>query len=48
LYDEAGDVGQAYDEYNDFLKHAGPEYGARLSDVRRRVDTIAAKLDAIR
>ena len=48
LYDEAGDSAQAYDEYNDFLKNAGPEYGARLADVRRRVDAIAPGLDAVR
>ena len=48
LYDEAGDTAQAYDEYNDFLKNAGPEHGARLSDVRRRVDAIAPKLDTVR
>lgn len=48
LYDEAGESAQAYDEYNDFLTNAGPEHGARLSDVRRRVDAIAPKLDTVR
>lgn len=48
LCDEAGDVGQAYDHYTDFLRNAGPEYGARLSDVRQRLDALAPKLDALR
>jgi tetratricopeptide (TPR) repeat protein len=45
LYDEAGETGRAYSHYNDFLRHAGPEYGTRLSDVQRRVDAIAPSLD---
>lgn len=45
MYDEAGETGRAYSHYSDFLKNAGPEYGARLSDVQRRVDAIAPTLN---
>lgn len=44
LYEESGDIARAYDHYNEFLKHAGPEYGVRLSDVRRRLELIAPRL----
>lgn len=47
LYDESGELGHAYDHYADFLKSAGPEYGVRLSDVRRRMDAIAPPLAAL-
>lgn len=43
LYDEAGELARAQDHYNEFLKYAGPEYGTRLSDVRRRLDLIAPR-----
>jgi Flp pilus assembly protein TadD len=41
LYDEAGELARAQDHYNEFLKYAGPEYGTRLADVRRRIDVMA-------
>jgi hypothetical protein len=44
LYDEAGELGRAQDHYTDFLAHAGPEHGQRLSDVRRRLDGLAPQL----
>ena len=43
LYDEAGELSRAQDHYNDFLKYAGPEYGTRLSDVRRRLEQLMAR-----
>ena len=44
LYEETGEMERAYDHYNDFLKYAGPEFGSRLTDVRRRVDNIGSKV----
>jgi tetratricopeptide (TPR) repeat protein len=38
LYEQSGERGQAYDHYAAFLKNAGPEHGALLTDVRRRMD----------
>jgi tetratricopeptide (TPR) repeat protein len=40
LYEEAGNRGQAADEYGEFLKYAGPEHGALLSDVRDKIDAL--------
>ena len=40
LYEQSGDRGQAFDHYTAFLKTAGPEHGALLTDVRRRVDAL--------
>ena len=45
LYDESGDLARAQSHYSDFLAHAGPEHGSRLTDVRRRLDAMAPKLD---
>ena len=38
---EAGDSQRAIEHYTEFLRRAGPEYGARLTDVRRRLDTLS-------
>ena len=48
LFDEVGDTANAYDHYSDFLKNAGPEFGSRISDVRRRLDAIAPRLGELR
>lgn len=44
LYEEVGMLAKAYDHYNVFLTNAGPEYGSRLTDVRRKVELLAPKL----
>jgi tetratricopeptide (TPR) repeat protein len=46
LYDERRSFALAYDHYTDFLAYAGPEYGAAVADVRRRVQALATLLDA--
>jgi Tfp pilus assembly protein PilF len=46
LYDEQRSFALAYDHYTDFLAYAGPEYGAAVADVRRRVEALAQLLDA--
>lgn len=46
LYDEQRSFALAYDHYTDFLAYAGPEYGAAVADVRRRVQVLAPLLDA--
>jgi tetratricopeptide (TPR) repeat protein len=46
LYDERRSFALAYDHYTDFLAYAGPEYGAAVADVRRRVQALAPLLDA--
>lgn len=45
LYDERRSFALAYDHYTDFLAYAGPEYGAAVADVRRRVQALATLLD---
>jgi hypothetical protein len=40
LYEQSGERGHAYDHYALFLKHAGPEHGTLLTDVRRRMDAL--------
>ena len=45
LYDEQRSFALAYDHYTDFLAYAGPEYGAAVADVRRRVQALAPLLD---
>ena len=44
LYDERGLLALAVDHYNAFLKNAGPERGALLGDVQRRVRDIEPRL----
>jgi tetratricopeptide (TPR) repeat protein len=45
LYDERRSFALAYDHYTDFLAYAGPEYGAAIADVRRRLQALARLLD---
>lgn len=40
LYEEEGNRAKAADEYEEFLKYAGPEHGALLSDVRQKIDAL--------
>ena len=40
LYEQSGERGQAHDHFAVFLKTAGPEHGALLTDVRRRMDAL--------
>ena len=40
LYEESGDFAKAADHYTEFLKYAGPEHGALLSDVQRKIDAL--------
>jgi tetratricopeptide (TPR) repeat protein len=44
LYDERDSPGLAFDHYNAFLKYAGPEHGARLTEVQGRVRAIETRL----
>jgi tetratricopeptide (TPR) repeat protein len=44
LYEESGMMAKAYDHYTTFLAHAGPEFGSRLTDVRRKIDQLAPRL----
>ena len=44
LYDERGSLALAFDHYNAFLKHAGPERGRLLTEVQRRVRAIEPRL----
>jgi thioredoxin-like negative regulator of GroEL len=44
LYEEQSALALAYDHYTGFLKYAGPEYGALLSDVQRRLLTLKPEL----
>jgi tetratricopeptide (TPR) repeat protein len=44
LYEERGSLALAFDHYNAFLKHAGPERGTLLTDVQRRVSTLEPRL----
>ena len=45
LYDQRRSFALAYDHYTDFLAYAGPEYGAAIADVRRRLQALAPLLD---
>ncbi|HLG53955.1 MAG TPA: tetratricopeptide repeat protein [Vicinamibacterales bacterium] len=45
LYEERASLALAYDHYTEFLKYAGPEHGALLSDVQRRILLLKPKLD---
>jgi len=45
LYDERRSYALAYEHYTDFLANAGPEYGAAIADVRRRVQVLAPLID---
>jgi tetratricopeptide (TPR) repeat protein len=45
LYEERASLALAYDHYTEFLKYAGPEHGALLSDVQRRLLLLKPKLD---
>ena len=44
LYDERAALALAFDHYNAFLKYAGPEHGARLTQVQGRVRAIEPRL----
>jgi Flp pilus assembly protein TadD len=44
LYDERGSLALAFDHYNAFLKHAGPERGELLMEVQRRLRAIEPRL----
>jgi tetratricopeptide (TPR) repeat protein len=45
LYDERRSYELAYEHYTDFLANAGPEYGAAIAEVRRRVQALAPLID---
>jgi len=45
LYEEDGMTAKAYDHYTAFLAYAGPEFGSRLSDVRRKVELLGPTLN---
>jgi tetratricopeptide (TPR) repeat protein len=44
LYEEQNALALAYDHYTEFLKYAGPEHGALLSDVQRRLMVLEPNL----
>ena len=48
LYDERASLALAYDHYTAFLKYAGPEHGALLSDVQRRLQVLKPGLASTR
>ena len=43
-YDEQGTTARAYDHFNKFIAHAGPEHAALVSDVRRRLTALSTQL----
>jgi len=48
LYEERGSLALAYDHYHAFLKYAGPEHGALLTDVQQRAQLIEPRLSRAR
>jgi tetratricopeptide (TPR) repeat protein len=44
LYEEQSSLALAYDHYGAFLRYAGPEHGALLTDVQRRITLIEPQL----
>jgi tetratricopeptide (TPR) repeat protein len=48
LYEEQASLALAYDHYGAFLSYAGPEHGALLTDVQRRITLIEPQLHKAR